>query len=254
MEKYHQTFLEVVNHIIVRHPELAEKIRNLAQQRLVDTEKERLQTKEIFSKIYRDGLWGRSGDPNKPYFSGSGSHTIAITSVYVNAVSDFLNGFDGRPSVLDLGCGDFNVGSQIRSFCGSYIAVDIVSELIEFNRKTFSNLNVDFRVLDLVEDPLPQADIVFIRQVLQHLSNAQIQRLLPKLVGRFSWLVLTEHLPLNPGFPPNIDQENSHSIRLEKDSGVVLTSPPFNLKVVEQRLLCEIQARGGMVRTMAYRL
>jgi hypothetical protein len=186
--------------------------------------------------------------------NSGGSHNNAITSVYVKAISDFLKDFDEKPDVLDLGCGDFNVGSQIRGLSRSYVACDIVSELIDFNRNMFSSFNVDFRALDLVEDLLPKADVVFIRQVLQHLSNIQIQRFLPKLVGSFKWLVLTEHLPLQPDFPPNVDQGNSHNIRLGKNSGVVLTSPPFNLKVVEERILCEVREGNGIIRAIAYRL
>jgi SAM-dependent methyltransferase len=254
MEKYQQTFLQVVSHIMVQHPELAKSIRDLAHQRLLSLDMESLSTREVFSKIYREGLWGKSVDPEQPYFSGSGSHTDVITSVYVKAISDFLKDFNEKPDVLDLGCGDFNVGSRIRGLCRSYIACDIVTELVEFNRKKFSTLNVDFRALDLVEDPLPKADIVFIRQVLQHLSNVQIKRFLPKLPGSFSWIVLTESLPLQPDFPPNVDQVNSHGTRVGKNSGVVLTFPPFNINVLEQRLLCEVREGNGIIRTIAYRL
>ena len=84
-----------------------------------------------------------------------------------------------------MGCGDFVVGSKIRSLCNQYIACDIVAPLIEYNKKKYQPLNVDFRTLNLISDNLPSADVVFIRQVLQHLSNIEIKNIIPKLAQNF---------------------------------------------------------------------
>ena len=254
MKTNHQTLLQIVNHVIQQHPELAETIRGLADRKLTETEAQSLSATEIFSSIYKNGLWGKSNDPSQPYFSGSGSHNQAVTSVYISAVSDFLQCLPQLPTVLDLGCGDFTIGSQLRKFCKTYIACDIVPDLIAFNKQKYSALDVDFRVLDLITDPLPQADVLFIRQVLQHLSNSQILQLIPKISGNFSWLVLTEHLPLNSKFTHNIDQSSGHHIRLEKHSGVVLTSPPFNLDIAQEEILCQARSGQGIVNTTVYRL
>lgn len=254
MEKQSQTLLEIVHHIIIQHPELVRSIRDLAQQRLTDLEIQTLSAKEVFTKIYSENLWGNSGSHEQPFYSGAGSHVKEITSAYVQAVSHFIQSLGGKPNALDLGCGDFNVGSQIRPYCNRYIACDIVSDLIQFNQNKFAELDVDFRVLDLIEDPLPATDIVFVRQVLQHLSNSQIQKFLPKLKGHFSWLILTEHIPAKPDFPHNLDHTNSQHIRLSNNSGIVITSPPFNLESVEEKVLCQVASGTGVVKTIAYRL
>lgn len=98
-------------------------------------------------------------------------------------MSSFLNAL-GKPDVVDLGCGDFKVGSQLRPWCGRYTACDVVPDLIAFNRTAFTQLDVDFRVLDMVEDPLPAGDVVFVRQVLQHLSNAAISKAIAKIASQ----------------------------------------------------------------------
>src|SRR5690606_31565392 len=90
----------------------------------------------------------------------------------------------------------------LRMFCSDYIACDIVPDLIEFNKKKYRTHNVDFRVVDLVTDVLPAGDIVFIRQVLQHLRNSQIKQLIPKLVQNYKILILTEHLASSNAFAP----------------------------------------------------
>ena len=173
----------------------------------------------------------------------------------MTAVSEFLSGLDQKPNVVDLGCGDFNVGQQLRSFCNQYTACDVVPQLIEFNQNKFQDLAVDFRVLDFVTGELPPGDVVFIRQVLQHLSNDHIAQVVEKLAGQYRWLVLTESVPKGNSFIPNIDKPAGRNIRLDiAHSGIVLTAHPFNLQVKSQRKLCEIPEYNGCVRTILYEL
>lgn len=208
---------------------------------------------KIFSEVYSKGLWGRSNDPTQQFYSGKGSHDNNITSVYLYNVSEYLKNMKNKPNVVDLGCGDFNIGSQIRQFCNKYIACDIVNDLVEYNKNKYKNLSVDFRLLDIVTDQLPDGDIVFIRQVLQHLSNESINKIIPKLYQNYRALVLTEHLPLNE-FNPNIDKPDGAEIRLDINSGIVLTEKPFNLQVLEENIICEAKGYGGVIRTTIYRL
>jgi hypothetical protein len=213
-----------------------------------------MNTQDIFSEIYQKGLWGKSDDPNQPFYSGSGSHDESITVVYIQKVGAFLNSYPNKPNVADLGCGDFSVGSQLRSYCNSYVACDIVPEVIEHNKYKYKNLNVDFRVLNIITDSLPPGDIVFIRQVLQHLSNEHIKNLIPKLQASYSYLILTEHLPSSNTFPPNIDKPAGPDIRLGYNSGIFLTKPPFNLKPADEQVICETNEYGGVIRTTLYKL
>lgn len=211
-----------------------------------------LPLKQVFTKIYEDRRWGKSSDPEQRYYSGVGSHEPAIVSAYTEALGNFLASFERKPDVVDLGCGDFSIGAKIRHLCGNYVAGDIVEPLIAWNRQRYDG--VDFRVLDITRDALPAGDVVFIRQVLQHLSNAQILAVLPKITGAFKYLVLTEHLPVAEQFPPNLDKPAGPNIRLSSGSGIIITQAPFNLPVLEETRLCEAPEGGGIIRTMLYRL
>jgi len=213
-----------------------------------------LTTQDVFSKIYEEGAWGKSDNPTQPFFSGSGSHDSSIVSVYVQNIIEFLANQPNKLNAVDLGCGDFSVGSQIRPLCNRYVACDIVPKLIEFNKQKFAELDVEFKILDLITETPPDGDIVFIRQVLQHLSNAQIQEVIPKLVREFKFLVLTEHLPATFTFPHNMEKPTGPDIRVDRGGGVVLTSPPFNLIAKDERILCEVSEFGGVIRTTLYRL
>jgi hypothetical protein len=210
--------------------------------------------KQAFSAIYRHGTWGSDSASGDGYFSGSGSHDPEIIRPYIAAVSKFLSRFPEKPSAVDLGCGDFNVGSKIRQFCSSYTACDIVDELIERNKRVFTHHDVNFRVLDMIEDDLPKGRVIFLRQVLQHLSNSDISRVATKVSASCEYLLVTEHLPARADFIPNIDIARGHEIRLRHDSGVVLTSPPFELQIIDEQVLCEVAEMGGVIRTTAYRL
>jgi hypothetical protein len=208
----------------------------------------------IFAEIYEKSMWGKSQERGQLFFSGSGSHDTKVTSIYVDNITKFLKSLPRKPNAVDLGCGDFFIGSKIRPFCNSYIACDIVPKLIRYNKGKYKDLDVDFRIIDLITDTLPSGDIVFIRQVLQHLSNEQIKQIIPKLSSSYNILILTEHLPKSNTFTPNLDKSEGHDIRLEINSGIVLTEQPFNFRVLYEELICETEEYGGVIRTTLYKL
>jgi len=210
---------------------------------------------EIFSAIYRERKWGAESDGDCS--SGTGSHVESVVLPYINAVRGFLQSLPSPPSVVDLGCGDFNVGKQLRHYCGRYVACDVVPALIQRNKDKFASTKVDFRCIDIIDDDLPDGDIVFLRQVLQHLNNAQILSVVHKLY-RYKFLVLTEHVPTDSAFPPNRDKATGGRIRLPQGSGVVLTEPPFLLAVKSESVICtttqSLDEYPGLIRTTLYEL
>jgi hypothetical protein len=209
-------------------------------------------SEEIFTEIYERGIWGESRAGQR-FYSGSGSHDPSITEPYVQAVEAFLESLPEKPDVVDLGCGDFAIGSRIREKCAGYVACDIVASLVEHHRATFADLNVTFKVVNIAKDELPAGDVAFIRQVLQHMSNAEIAAAIPKLRATYRYLVVTEHVP-GVDFVANADKAPGADIRTVNGSGVVLTEPPFSLAPVEEQLLCEATEHGARIRTHLYRL
>jgi hypothetical protein len=183
-------------------------------------------TAEVFSSIYSSKQWGSAGTFN----SGAGTLDRDIANPYIIAVSKAL---DERNIVhsrfVDLGCGDFRIGSQIAPLASSYMGGDVVPSLIEHLNKTYGNERTSFRCVDMILDELPEGDVCFIRQVLQHLSNDQIQRILPKL-SRYNCVFITEHIPnRSKAYTPNIDKAQGPDIRLYWNSGVFLDHKPFSI-------------------------
>ncbi len=208
-------------------------------------------TKDAMAQIYENNLWGKS---ESGFYSGIGSHHPELVNPYIQAVRSFLTSFDTPLVVCDLGCGDFNVGKELVHYTKKYIAADIVPELIERNRETFTGDNLEFLFLDIASDELPSGDCVILRQVLQHLSNREVQRVVNKLAD-YKYVILTEHLP-EGDFTPNKEIISGQGIRLKKQSGLDLLASPFNLEVKEEMQLLSQPAKdsNGLIVTTLYRM
>lgn len=208
-------------------------------------------TKPVMEQIYDQHLWGGK---DHDFYSGEGSHNPYIVNPYIDSVTAFLQSHENHLSVCDLGCGDFNIGKQLVPYTKTYMGIDIVEALIKRNQKLYQNDHISFACLDISKDELPQADCIILRQVLQHLSNAEIQNILKKLTA-YQYIILTEHLPTG-NFIPNQDIISGQGIRLKHNSGVDIAQPPFNFKVKSQQILNEnvLENQKGRIMTTLFNL
>lgn len=208
-------------------------------------------TKDVMNQIYKMKLWGGE---TFDFYSGEGSHNPEIINPYIAAVSDFLKSFSEPLVVCDFGCGDFNIGKQLLPYTKKYSAIDIVDPLIKRNKALFKADNLEFQCLDIAKDQLPAGDCIILRQVLQHLSNTEIQQVVKKLAN-YKYLILTEHLPQG-NFIPNKDIISGQGIRLKQQSGVNLLEAPFNLNIKTETILGEhiLENNKGCIRTLVYKL
>lgn len=206
-------------------------------------------TKDAMEQVYEMKLWGSN---KSEFYSGDGSHNPNIVDPYIQVVKSFLTSFTQPLVVCDLGCGDFNVGKELVQYTKQYMAIDIVENLIKHNREIFKSNQIEFRCLDISTDDLPSGDCALLRQVLQHVSNAEILRVVKKL-SAFKYVILTEHLPIGD-FEPNKDIISGQGIRLKKQSGLNLLSHPFYLNVkAEKELLSVVLENGkGVIKTTLY--
>jgi hypothetical protein len=185
-----------------------------------------LSVAEAFTQTYQNKLWG--GTEGNEFFSGSGS-LDKFAAPYVEWLTRFI-AERGIKTIVDLGCGDFRIGQQICSAISvKYVGVDIVSDLIALNQSRHGNATVSFKCADIIEDELPDGDLCLIRQVLQHLSNAQISRVLTNC-SKFPYWVVTEDVHCGRRMRPNLDIMHGPDNRLHKRSGVFLDRAPFSLQ------------------------
>jgi len=123
--------------------------------------------------------------------SGPGSDA-ARAEPYRAIVEQFLRAHDIR-RVLDVGCGDWSTSGLIDWTGIDYVGVDVVGDVVEMNRRRHAAPNVSFLRLDAVDDELPDADLVLVKEVLQHLPNDDVVHVLAKL-ARYRYAIVVNDI------------------------------------------------------------
>jgi SAM-dependent methyltransferase len=191
-----------------------------------------------FGYTYRQRRWGAGGER---FYSGPGSDD-AVSAAYVDYVTELI-GRHGVRRVVDVGCGDFRVGRRLIAANPEveYVGADIVPDLIRHHRRSWADPpRVTFTCLDAVADALPPGELVLIRQVLQHLSNSDIARVLPKLRA-YRFALVTDAIAAGETPHPN---EDIHSGFETRPRGLFLEEAPFHV-AAECVLRTEHRAADG---------
>lgn len=208
--------------------------------------------KEIFTEIYANNVWGKSLDASEKFHSGAGSHDEKIIVPYIETLIQLLTNNNIR-NIVDVGCGDFWIMRHVLGALSEadynffYTGIDVVGDLVKYNAERFRHPNIKFICMDAVgDDPLPDGEILIIRQALQHMRNADIKKILGK-AAKFKYLFITEHIYDAPDAVYNVDKETNDGIRLGYKSGVYLEHAPFNFKNIVH--LLKIVGYGGVIRS-----
>lgn len=207
--------------------------------------------KDVMNQIYEMNLWGGN---QFDFYSGIGSHDAKIIDPYLKVIIAFLESYNRSLIVCDLGCGDFNIGKHLTKYSKKYIAIDIVENLTKRNKNLYKDHNLEFYCLDIINDKLPSGDCIILRQVLQHLSNKDIEEVIKKITI-YKYIILTEHIPLG-NFVSNKDIISGQGIRLKQNSGVNILEAPFNLKIKDQKQLEEhiLENNKGRILTTLFKV
>ena len=185
---------------------------------------------QVFSEIYSKNKWG--GKPGE-FYSGVGSEGL-FARKYCEVIDNFIDLLgENDICIVDLGCGDFRVGIEIAKIKKvNYVGVDVVPELVKMNNDKYGNQNIKFLCLDIATAELPDGDVCLIRQVLQHLSNEEIKKIINK-IKKYKYVFITESQP-SQAKTYNEDKPHGPDTRLLNGSGVYLDRSPFNVKNIEQ--------------------
>ncbi len=139
--------------------------------------------KKVFEDIYDTNKWGRG----KGKGSGEGSHP-GNTTEYRKFLTSFMKEHNVK-SILDVGCGDWQFSHLIDWNGIEYTGFDIVENVIQKNNFEYASINIRFYCKDACSSKLPMADMILIKDVMQHWSIPQIIGFLPKLKG-FKYILI----------------------------------------------------------------
>ena len=168
-----------------------------------------------FSEIYANNEWGH----------GSGEGSLEI---HTRGYRKFLQSFLVKrhiSSVVEMGCGDWQFSRFVNWDDIHYQGYDVVPDLIQSNKESFSKKNISFCLYSGNPTELPEADLLITKDVLQHLPNQAVLEFLPHL-SKYRYALLTNCI--NPkGETTNVDIEIGGFRYLD------LRLAPFNLKATQ---------------------
>lgn len=169
---------------------------------------------KIFSEIYKNRIW-----KSQESASGKGSE-LAHTKILLKSLNQLIADLKIK-SMLDAPCGDFNWMKLLDKSQMTYIGMDIVEDLISTLQLNYSqNSELSFQVGNIIEDRLPQVDLIFCRDCLVHLSFEDIKKALANFKKSGSKYLLTTTY-IHRGVNFDITAGGWRAINLEKH--------PFNL-------------------------
>lgn len=204
---------------------------------------------DCFTDIYKNHKWGGDSD----FYSGPGSHRESIIRPYIQLlVRLILNNELHR--VVDFGCGDFHIMGQVlkvvreKGFACDYTGIDVVQDLISHHVEEFGDADTRFLCADASapDTMLPDGDILIVREVLQHLTNADIAKILAKAT-KYHYILDTEGIYEGQGVRYNLDIKTGPYTRANKISGVYLEQPPYNKRNIVH--LLRVPEDGAVIRT-----
>ncbi len=161
--------------------------------------------KEVFCDIYKRKVWG----------DGSGGGSIpAVARPYCEFISHYLIN-SGIYTAIDIGCGDLVVARGIDWGFTNYIGIEASTDWVS---PMGTGRMIVLGGVDALTDLLPAADLVLCKEVLQHLSNEQVQLLLDRTAH------YKRRLFTNSTFGDNVNED----IETGDFRPVDISLPPFN--------------------------
>jgi SAM-dependent methyltransferase len=159
---------------------------------------------EAFSSVYaRDDWQGGSGRGSTP----------ENTAEYRALIERFLQTHDIK-RVVDIGCGDWQFSHLINWGNIDYLGIDTVPAVIEANRQRYG-APYRFECLDVTRDTLPPADLVILKDVLQHWPTDTIQAFLPRL-EEYRFVIVTNCTFESPSLNSDIAMTGFRPLDLRK--------------------------------------
>jgi len=177
-----------------------------------DKNSKKLSVESVFTEIYQKNLWGSTSSR-----SGPGSD-LPNTENLRKELPMFLKKLE-ISSLLDIPCGDFFWMKEVNLDFLKYIGADVVEELIEENKKKYAKENRIFLKLNIISDELPMVDLIFCKDLFQHLSFKDIFSLIKNIKESKSKYLMVR---------PNILVNNNQDIQTGGVRNFNLFLPPFS--------------------------
>lgn len=213
---------------IMKKTPLLRDLRNI----YVDRKLAGMHAEQVFTEIFKKNKW-----QGHDSVSGRGSD-VDQTGAVILALPGLFREY-GINRVLDIPCGDFHWMRNVDLGGIDYIGADIVRDLIEENNSRFQHDNVHFLHLNLIDDALPNSDLVLCRDCLVHLSFSDIFKALNNICESGAKYLLTTTF---------VDREHNPDIKTGRWRELNLELPPFSFPEPVALIDEECRENGGLYR------
>jgi hypothetical protein len=167
----------------------------------------------LFTSIYKTNFW-----QSHETVSGPGSE-LNVTHRMRQELEGLIKRFS-ITTIADAPCGDCNWMRHVNLEACNYIGYDIVQDLIENNARLFEHTSKKFRHLNLIEGIIEKVDLIICRDMLAHLTDEQIFKVLQNFKDSGSkYILLTTNLAVH---------SNTQIDRAGDWRKLNLELPPFN--------------------------
>ena len=182
---------------------------------------------ETFDSIYKSKVWG----------VGSGPGSYAANTAEYRAMLQKIFDDDRYQSFVDFGCGDFQIMKLMRvPQHKSYTGIDVVADVIKENERLYGgnrNLNYKFYHVENLdafdrELHLLKGDMLIVKDVLQHLSNQNVQYFVNNILPNYKYALITNDY--------STTMNNNADIVKGQHRTLDLAAPPFNLTNLQVQL------------------
>jgi hypothetical protein len=166
-------------------------------------------------------------DTNQESASGTGS-TIKIAKHTIELINYTINNYNIK-NIADFGCGDWNWMRKVNLEKVNYIGYDASEDLIKENNIKYSKKNIKFEQKDITKIFPCNVDLVIARDVLFHIENNLVSKILNNLKkANVKYLITTT-------FPKTETNKKLNLYSKAKDLGwgfreINIEKEPFNIK------------------------
>ena len=161
--------------------------------------------------------------PESHWGNGSGPGSSAVHTVEYQAfVSRFIY-LNNVRTVTDIGCGDWQFSKFINFADAQYLGLDVVESVIERNNALHGREGVRFKTMPTDLSDIIPADLLLMKDVLQHIPNAAIARFRRDVFPKFKFCLITNSFQ-KLDTASNIDVETGSFRCLD------LVAPPYAMR------------------------
>lgn len=163
--------------------------------------------KELFTKIYEDGIW----NDNLAHIPRSGPGSTLKATVNFREYLDQFCETKQIDRIVDIGCGDLTWMPSTKAFSQcKYIGIDIAAHLLDQHKLQYPQHT--FLNIDAITEEIPGGDLAVVRDITFHMTHDELSTFLTKIKGLFRYFFITSCTNLIN--EPALNIYNFHEVNL----------------------------------------